>query len=156
MRSGTRHAIALGRRLQEARLGEHAMRVLRRSACQRRTVVPLLIVCFLSGCYKWSAEPAPQTLDKAPERARVTLLDGRVVQLRSVEIRGDSVAGFAKAGAIGDTLHTYALEEVLYFEVRKGDTRKNVTIAAVLAVTAGLAIGMAISFGDCGIFECKE
>lgn len=93
------------------------------SQCQRQVVVPLLFVCFLTGCYKWSVEPAPQTLDKAPERARITLTDGRVVELRSVEIRGDSVAGLAKAGAIGDTLHMYALADVTWFEVRKGDTR---------------------------------
>ena len=65
------------------------MRVFRRSKFQRHLVLSLMLTCFLSGCYKWSVQSAPITLDAAPERARITLLDGRVVDPRSVEIRGD-------------------------------------------------------------------
>ncbi len=65
------------------------MRVFRRSKFQRHVVILLMLVCFLSGCYKWSGQPGPATLDEAPERARITLSDGRVVNPRSVEIRGD-------------------------------------------------------------------
>ena len=126
------------------------------SHCQRQVAVPLLLVCFLSGCYKWSVEPAPETLDEAPERARITLSDGRVIDLRSVKIRRDSVAGFAKAGAIGDTLQVYALEDVTRFEVRKSDTGRNVKIAAVGALVVGLTVAMILSFGDCGVFACAE
>jgi len=66
------------------------------SKFQRRVVIPLLLTCFLSGCYKWSAWTTPATVAEPRERARITLDDGRVVELRSLEIRGDSVAGFAK------------------------------------------------------------
>ncbi len=48
------------------------MRVYRRSKFQRHLVIPLMLTCFLSGCYKWSAQSAPITLDAAPERARIT------------------------------------------------------------------------------------
>ncbi len=65
------------------------MRVFRRSKFQRHLVIPLMLTCFLSGCYKWSVQPAPATLDEAPERARITLDDGRVVEPRLPEIRGD-------------------------------------------------------------------
>ncbi len=65
------------------------MRVFRRSKFQRHLVIPLMLTCFLSGCYKWSDQSAPITLYAAPERARITLWDGRVVDPWSVEIRGD-------------------------------------------------------------------
>ena len=70
------------------------MRVFRRSKFQRHLVVLLMLTCFLSGCYKWT----PATARGRPEHARLTLDDGRVVELRSLEMRGDSVAGFAKEG----------------------------------------------------------
>ncbi len=65
------------------------MRVFQRSKFQHHLVLPLMLTCFLSGCYKWSDQSAPITLYAAPERARITLWDGRVVDPRSVEIRGD-------------------------------------------------------------------
>ncbi len=65
------------------------MRVFRRSKFQRHLVLPLMLTCFLSGCYKWSGQPTPAYFDAAPERARITLSEGRVVDPRSVEIRGD-------------------------------------------------------------------
>ena len=65
------------------------MRVFRRSKFQRHLVLPLMLTCFLSGCYKWSGQPTPAYFDVAPERARITLDDGRVVEPRSPEIRGD-------------------------------------------------------------------
>ncbi len=65
------------------------MRMFRRSKFQGRLVLPLMLTCFLSGCYKWSGQPTPAYFDAAPERARITLSDGRVVDPRSVEIRGD-------------------------------------------------------------------
>ena len=104
------------------------MRIVRRSKCQRHVVIPLLLTCLLSGCYKWSAQTTPATVAEPPERARITLDDGRVVELRSLEIRGDSVAGFAKEESSrtgqpvwSDTLQTYALADVTMFEVRQKD-----------------------------------
>ena len=126
------------------------MRVFRRSKFQRHLVIPLMLTCFLSGCYKWSAQRTPATLAEPPEHARITLDDGRVVELRSLEIRGDSVAGFAKEESSrtgqpvwGDTLQTYALADVTVFEVRQKDKgRTNALIGGlvVIAVVAGLAI----------------
>ena len=66
------------------------------SKFQRHLVIPLMLTCFLSGCYKWSAQTTPATVAEPPEHARITLDDGRVVELRELEIRGDSVAGLAK------------------------------------------------------------
>ena len=64
------------------------MRVFQRSKFQRHLVIPLMLTCFLSGCYKLSVPPAPTPFDEVPERARITLSDGRV-ELPSLEIRGD-------------------------------------------------------------------
>ncbi len=116
------------------------------SKFQRHLVIPLMLTCFLSGCYKWSVQPAPATLDEAPERVRITLSDGRVVELRSLEIRGDSVVGFAKTGPSrragqpvwGDTLQTYPLADVMVFEVGKTAVVRIVVISALaVAFVAG-------------------
>ena len=131
------------------------MRVFRRSKFQRHLVIPLMLTCFLSACHKWSVQPAPPTLHEAPERARITLSDGRVVELRSLEIRGDSVVGFAKAGPSrragqpvwGDTLQTYPLADVTKFEVRKSDTGMTVlTVALSVAVGVALVAAFASNF----------
>ena len=134
-----------------------------RSKSQRHLVIPLLLTCFLSGCYKWSVQPTSAISDEAPERARITLSDGRVVELRSLEIRGDSLVGFAKTGESmrragqpvwGDTLQTYPLADVTRFEVRKTDTGMTVLAVALsvaLAVAFVVAVGSNFEFGDFGL-----
>ncbi len=127
----------------------------RPARCQRPLALVMLI-CFLSGCYKWSVQPAPES---TPERARITLSDGRVVELRSLEIRGDSVVGFAKTESRertgqpvwGDTLQTYPLADVTEFEVRKTDRRKTIALVgglAGIAFLAAMTIWIAVSFSE--------
>ncbi len=134
--------------------------MVRPSKFQRHIVIPLMLVCFLSGCYKWSVQPASVISDAAPELTRITLSDGKVVELRSVEIRGDSVAGFAKTESRtstgqpvwGDALQTYPLSDVMVFEVGKTDTvRIVVTSAAALALVAGF-VALYMSLKDFCIF----
>ncbi len=132
------------------------MRVFQRSKFQRHLVIPLMLTCLLSGCYKWT----PATVRGSPEHARLTLDDGRVVELRSLEIRGDSVAGFAKQESRrtgqpvwSDTLQTYALADVTAFEVRqkdKGRTRFLVAGLVLTAVAVGLVVWAALQ--PCYIF----
>ena len=117
------------------------MRVFRRSKFQRHSVIPLLLTCLLSGCYKWSAQSTPATLAEPPERARITLDDGSVVELRSLEISGDSVAGFAKTDRYnwGDTIQTYPLADVHQLDYRTFDgLGTGILIGSVVIV--GLAI----------------
>ncbi len=118
------------------------MRVFRRSKFQRHIVIPLMLTCFLSGCYKWSVQPGPPTLHEAPERGRITLSDGRVVELRSLEIRGDNVVGFAKSGSRVDTLQTYPLADVTMFEVPKTGTAQTVLFSVAAAAALVLLIGV--------------
>jgi hypothetical protein len=66
-----------------------------------------------------------------------------MVELRSLEIRGDSVVGFAKAGSRTDTLQTYALADVTAFEVREKDKGRTRFLVAGLVLTA-VAVGLVI------------
>jgi hypothetical protein len=97
--------------------------------------------------------------DEAPERARITLSDGRVVELRSLEIRGDSVVGFAKTESRGrtgqpvwgDTLQTYPLADVTEFEVRQIDKGRSGALIgglALIAFLAAMTIWIAVSFSE--------
>ncbi len=135
------------------------MRAFRPSKFQRHLVIPLMLTCFLSGCYKWSVQPTSAISDEAPERVRITLSDGTVVELRSLEIRGDSVVGFAKSESTthtgqpvwGDTLQTYPLADVTEFEVRKTDRRKTIALVgglAGIAFLAAMTIWIAVSFSE--------
>ncbi len=122
------------------------MRVYRRSKFQRHLVLPLMLICFMSACHKWSVQPAHPTLHEAPERARITLSDGRVVELRSLEMRGDSVAGFAKTDIYnwGDTLQTYPLADVRQLDYRTfNGLGTGILIGSVVIVgLAIVAVGM--------------
>ncbi len=122
------------------------MRVFRRSKFQRHLVIPLMLTCFLSGCYKWSAQTTPGAVAEPPERARITLDDGRVVELRSLEMRGASVAGFAKTDIYnwGDTLQTYRLADVRQLDYRTfNGLGTGILIGSVVIVgLAIVAVGM--------------
>jgi len=128
------------------------------SKFQRCVVTPLLLACFLAGCSSWRVQPAPATSHEAPERARITLSDGSVVELRSLEIRGDSVFGVAKIGSNAYAVHyasqAYPLADVTKFEVPKDNTRM------IVAITAGvLLVGLVIALSviDLCLFdECAE
>ncbi len=114
------------------------MRVCRRSKVQHRLVIPLLLICFLSGCYKWSVRPAAVVSDEAPEQVRVMLSDGSVVKLRSPEVRGDSIVGWVKGTrdiASADTLAAYSLADVAAVEVRSTDVLKTVGLVVTLPLT---------------------
>ena len=110
---------------------------------QHRIVIPLLLTCFLSGCYKWSVQPASVISDEQPERVRVMLSDGSWVELRSPEVRGDSIVGSTK-GTSADTLAAYALRDVAAVEVRHPDVLK----ATGVVIGLGLTLGFFIALGS--------
>ena len=119
------------------------MRVFQRSKVQRQVVIPLMLTCFLSGCYKWSVEPASAISDEAPEQVRVMLADGNWVQLRSPEVRGDSIIGWT-TGTSTDTLAAYSLADVAAVEVRHPDVLK----ATGIVIGLGLTLGFFIALGS--------
>jgi len=112
------------------------MRVYQRSKFQRHLVIPLLLTCFLTGCYKWSVQPASAISEGAPEQVRLMLSDGSWVKLRSPEVRGDSIVGWTK-GASADTLAAYSRAGLAAVEVRSIDVPK----------TTGLAVGVPLTIG---------
>ncbi len=131
------------------------MRMFRRSKFQRHLVTPLMLVCFLSGCYKWSVQPVSAISDDAPEQVRVMLSDGSVVKLRSPEVRGDSIVGWVKGTrdiASADTLAAYSLPRVV--EVRRIEKLK--TTGLVLAGVFGIVaiISWRVNCSDRDIFGC--
>ncbi len=133
------------------------MRMFRRSKFQRHLVLPPMLTCFLSGCYKWSVQPAAVVSDEAPEQVRVMLSDGSVVKLHSPEVRGDSIVGWTKGTrdiASADTLAAYSLADVAAVEVRSTDVLK--TTGLVLAGVFGIVaiISFAVNCSDRDIFGC--
>ena len=117
------------------------MRMFRRSKFQRHLVLPLMLTCFLSGCYKWSVQPASAISDEAPEQVRVMLSDGSWVKLRSPEVRGDSIVGWTK-GASVDTLAAYSLADLAAVEVRSTDVLKTtgLVLAGVFGIVAIISV----------------
>jgi hypothetical protein len=134
------------------------MRAFRRSKFQRHIVIPLMLICLLSGCYKWSVQPAAVVSDEAPEQVRVMLSDGSVVKLRSPEVRGDSIVGWKKGTrdiASADTLAAYSLADVAAVEVRSTDVLKTtgLVVAGVFGIVA--IISWRVNCSDRGeIFGC--
>ncbi len=121
------------------------MRVFRRSKFQRHIVIPLMLACFLSGCYKWSVRPASVVSDEAPEHVRMMLSDGSWVKLRSPEVRGDSIVGWTKGTrdiASADTLAAYSLADVAAVEVRSTDVLKTtgLVLAGVFGIVAIISV----------------
>ncbi len=53
------------------------MRVFQRSEFQRHLVIPLMLTCFLSGCYKWVPlePPVEQAIAEHNGKVRITLED---------------------------------------------------------------------------------
>ncbi len=119
-----------------------------------------MLTCFLSGCYKWSAQTtrAAVASDEAPEQVRVMLSDGSVVKLRSPEVRGDSIVGWKKGTrdiASADTLAAYSLADVAAVEVRSTDVLKTtgLVVAGVFGIVA--IISWRVNCSDRGeIFGC--
>ena len=70
----------------------------RSSAFLRLVMLPLTLVSFLSACHKWV--PVHATIEDAVaatrlESVRITMSDGRILDLKNATVEGDSVIGFA-------------------------------------------------------------
>jgi hypothetical protein len=117
------------------------MRVFRQSKFQRHLLIPLMLTCFLSGCYRWSVQPAAVVRDGAPEQVRLMLSDGSRVKLRSPEVRGDSIVGWNN-GASADTLAAYSLADLAAVEVRSIDVPKTTGLAVGVPLTIGFFAGL--------------
>ena len=116
----------------------------RSSAFLRLFVLPLTLVAFLSGCYKWH-DYGTVMPDHGVHRMRVTLLDNSRVTLHDARIEGDSIVGKrrTRTGLREVDFSTFAigLDDVRRVEVSeldKGQTAGWIFVA--LAVPVGLLI----------------
>lgn len=127
------------------------MQAIPRSPFFRFVVIPLTLVAWLSGCYSWSATQYPNTVirNDSPERIRLTLSDSSVVELRSPELRADSIAGLCAEActARGDSTRVIALADVTKFEVRKSHTAGNIATVFIAAAIVGL-IAVLVTAGN--------
>jgi len=89
-----------------------------RSIC-RRAIALVLIPLVVTACSTWQAEPTPAEYlqSHTAERARVTRRDSSRLELRNVQLRGDSVWGEAGGGMAGIRSVRIAVSDVQRMEV---------------------------------------
>ncbi len=103
----------------------------RSSTFLRLIVLPHTLMAFLSGCHKWV--PVHATIEDAVaasrlESVRITMSDGRILDLKNATVEGDSVIGFAPQRT------ALPIEQVQTVERRKGDTLG--TVGLILGIVA--------------------
>ena len=119
------------------------MRTDRRSSFHRLIVLPLTLVAFLSGCYKWH-DYGTVMPDQGVHRMRVTLLDNSRVTLHDARIDGDSIVGKRRTSRSGYeevdfNRFAIGLDDVRRVEVSeldKGTTAGLIFVALAVPVTA--------------------
>ena len=119
----------------------------------RKTLAGLLFVslAFASGCQSWHRKPLAshqQVLAKRHD-VRLTLADGRKLELAQARLSGDSIVGRARTQSSGSAFHTGArVDDVVRLEVAEFSTGKTLLLAGgVTAVLAGV-VALAASSMD--------
>ena len=113
------------------------MRHVARGRLSRRITV-LLTLTTLAACQKWTTVESPiaSTVEKnEPNQVRVTTMDGRVIELDSPTVQGDSLTG----SIAGEQQPIVAIAEIEKLEVRVS----NVGLT-VLSIAGAAAIVLAI------------
>lgn len=107
--------------------------------------IALLVACALSSaCMAWhttSLEPRRFSADTSPERARLTLSDGREVTARHPVIVGDSLAWAdgSRGSSPGAAWNAVPVSSVWRVKERRLDAPRTFLLLAVLG---GLALGV--------------
>ena len=110
---------------------------------RRRRISAFLLFVFLFGCTSWHPEPVtPRAFftDKEPLRVRVTLADGRRVELDSARLRGDSVVGTSSREPV-----QIALTDIREVATSRSSTSRSVALgigigAGVLVIVSAIAL----------------
>lgn len=99
-----------------------------------RQLVGALLVLVCSACHSWRPAPAaPDTVGTAPlARARIVKRDGSAVVLNAVQVRDDSVVGFAGAER--------ARRAIARADVARIETRQVSAGRTTLGVIGGVAV----------------
>lgn len=100
------------------------------------TLIPLL----LGACASWQAQDPPFAphVEKGPEVVRLTLVDGRVLDLRRPTLSGDSIVGKNLRARSSSAIAAVPIGDVAQMEVSKVTAKK--TMLAVGLPIAGLAL----------------
>ena len=110
-----------------------------------KCIAVLLTLSTLAACQKWTTVESPiaSTVEKNdPGRARVTTMDGRVMELDSPTVQGDSLTG----SVAGEQKPMVAIAEIEKLEFRGSNVGLTVlsiagaaaiVVAIVLATNAG-------------------
>jgi hypothetical protein len=111
-----------------------------------KTIAVLLALTTLAACQKWTTVESPiaSTVEKnEPGRVRVTTMDGRVMELDSPTVQGDSLTG----SIAGEPKPMVAIAEIEKLEFRGSNVGLTVlSIAGAAAIV--VAIVLATNPGD--------
>ena len=105
-------------------------------ACART----LLLAYLAAACTVYRVSPAPvaESLARPVPEARVTVRNRGVVELRDVQVRGDSLVGFVRGPSTRFAVETSAVDAV---EV------KSLSVSRTVLLTVGIAAGMLVVLG---------
>ncbi len=109
----------------------------RRTRFFRLVVFPLTLMAFLSACHKWVPLNAPVEDAVAASRlesVRITMSDGRILELKNAIVEGDSVIGFAPQRI------ALPVEQVQTVERRKTDALGIVGLIVGIGVASNLVV----------------
>ena len=100
----------------------------------------LLLAYLAAACtvYKVSTAPVAETLATPVPEARVTVRNRGVVELREVQVRGDSLLGFVRGPSTRFAVETSAVDAV---EV------KSISGPRTVLLTVGIAAGILVVLG---------
>ena len=108
------------------------------------TVKPLartLLLAYLAAAcstYKVSMAPAAEALARpVPDDARIWMRNGGVVELREVQVKGDSLVGFVRGPSTRFAVELSAVEAV---EVKRLNMTRTVLLTAGIAAAAFIAV----------------
>ncbi len=111
-----------------------------------KSIAALLTLSTLAACQKWTTVESPiaSTVEKnEPNQVRVTTMDGRVMELDSPTVQGDSLTG----SIAGEQQPMVAIAEIEKLEFRGSNVGLTVlSIAGAAAIV--LAIILATNPGD--------
>ena len=123
------------------------MQAMRRSTFWRRILVPFLLVAWLSGCYKWSANgmsPGQLLDEKRRDRVRVTWR-GDQYELELPAIQADSLVGLDSGVRIA-----IPINEIEKLEARQANSLGTVgLIAGTFVALSGVLLIACLAIEDC-------
>lgn len=105
-----------------------------------KTIAVLLTLTTLAACQKWTAVESPiaSTVEKNdPGHVRVTTTDGRILELDSPTVQGDSLTG----SIAGEQQPMVAIAEIEKLEFRESNVGLTVlSIAGAAAIVAAIVL----------------